>query len=337
VYGYQPYSGAGSGYGIFSSRSAVNGYISYGNEYSFGVTGYTWGDDTRTGGVFGGSSSGNPPSAWGALGYKASNYIHYGGYGTTGWTSGSGKAGVGCGFYGDLMGGWLRGEIYGAYIQGERYGLYTKGNAFIEGYAGYVDEIRNERVVSYIPAATSAQIMTCGIGELSSGRATIRFDENFSKIVSKSEPIIVTVTPIGEIEYPICVVSVDNNGFTVKEKSGKSNIKFYYIAIGKREIKTDVPQEILAVDFDNNMERFAFNESNTKENALGMWWDGNSLRWGTPPEPPKPPKKPELEGVKTAQLTAIKETKQLLSIQTVKITPKKSVSPVEKGFKEELK
>lgn len=229
------------------------------------------------------------------------------------------------------MGGWLRGEVYGAYIQGERYALYTKGSAFIEGYAGYVEEINNERIVSYIPSSTSAQIMTCGIGELSSGRATIRFDENFSKIVSKSEPIIVTVTPIGETEYPICVVSVDNNGFTVREKSGKSNVKFYYIAIGKREIKINVPQEILAPDFDNNMERFAFNESNTKEDALGMWWDGSSLRWGRPPEPPKPPKKPD-ENVKTVQLLSPK-TAQLTKVSITK----KFIPPAEKGFKEELK
>jgi hypothetical protein len=38
--------------------------------------------------------------------------------------------------------------------------------------------------------------------------------------------------------------------------------------------------------------------------------------------------------VKTAQASL---PKKVLSLQTVKITPKKPVSPAEKGFKEELK
>ena len=68
-----------------------------------------------------------------------------------------------------------------------------------------------------------------GINKLSNGTAHIAFDKNYSQIIDDSKPIIVTVTTIGE-NNGVHLVSVDKNGFTIKEnRNGNSNIYFNWV------------------------------------------------------------------------------------------------------------
>ena len=294
VYGYQSASGNGTGYGYSYSRSGVNGYIYWGDNYAFGATGYTYGDYTRTGGVFGGSSSGNPPTAWGSLGYKNSGGTHYGGYGTTAWTSGSGDAGIGCGWYGNLMGGWLKGKHYGAHIAGNRYALYTKGNNFTTGYTAVLHETETKREATYMATSTTVDIYTSGIGEMRNGEAVIQFSPSFTNAISPDVPVVVTVTPMGPCENQIYLEMVNNTGFTVKESNnGKSSVRFSWIAIGRRagyERNPEIPAELTRKDFDAKMDKVMFDENNTRESAQPVWFDGTTLRFEPIPEGPKPPK-----------------------------------------------
>jgi hypothetical protein len=294
VYGYQSASGNGTGYGYSYSRSGVNGYIYWGDNYAFGATGYTYGDYTRTGGVFGGSSSGNPPTAWGSLGYKNSGGTHYGGYGTTAWTSGSGDAGIGCGWYGNLMGGWLKGKHYGAHIAGNRYALYTKGNNFTTGYTAVLHETETKREATYMATSTTVDIYTSGIGEMRNGEAIIQFSPSFTNAISPDVPVVVTVTPMGPCENQIYLEMVNNTGFTVKESNnGKSSVRFSWIAIGRRagyERNPEIPAELTRKDFDAKMDKVMFDENNTRESAQPVWFDGTTLRFEPVPEGPKPPK-----------------------------------------------
>ncbi len=101
VYGYRSDSNAGTGYAVGQINTAVKGYSYYGDRYTFGVAGYTWGDSTRCGGVLGASYEG---STWGALGYKDENSkwwgvytpddAHVGGNVAIGTTSSSSKLAV---------------------------------------------------------------------------------------------------------------------------------------------------------------------------------------------------------------------------------------------------
>ncbi len=294
LFGYQGSSGDASGYGIYYARAGTCGDVYWGNYYAFGVAGYTYGDYTRTGGVIGGSSHGNPPSAWGSLGYKNSAGTNYGGYGTTSWTVGSGDAGIGSGWYGSLMGGWLKGKHYGAYITGNRYAIYTKGNNFTTGYTAVLHETQTKREATYVPTSVNVDVYTSGIGEMRNGEAVIQFSPSFTEVISPDVPVVVTVTPMGPCENQLYLEAVSKTGFVVKESNnGKGSVRFSYIAVGRRagyERNPELPAELTRKDFDAKMDKVTFDENNTRESAQPIWFDGSQLRFDPIPEEPKPAK-----------------------------------------------
>ncbi|MCP4546952.1 MAG: hypothetical protein GY835_10855 [bacterium] len=67
----------GTGHTYSTSNAAVSGYNSWGDSYTFGVTGFSWFDQIHTGGVLGGRYDG---SVWGALGYHDANLVDWGIY-----------------------------------------------------------------------------------------------------------------------------------------------------------------------------------------------------------------------------------------------------------------
>jgi len=67
----------GTGYGVGVTNNAVTGFNYWGDNYTFGVAGYTYGDYGLTGGVLGAASNG---SVWGSLGYRDASYNWWGLY-----------------------------------------------------------------------------------------------------------------------------------------------------------------------------------------------------------------------------------------------------------------
>lgn len=69
VYGYRSRSvrNDGTGYGEATTNNAVTGYNFWGDNYTFGVGGFTYGDYGISGGVLGASQNG---ATWGSLGYR---------------------------------------------------------------------------------------------------------------------------------------------------------------------------------------------------------------------------------------------------------------------------
>jgi hypothetical protein len=77
VFGYRTDSNAGTGYAINTTNNGVVGYSLWGDPYTFGVAGYTWGDFSNCGGVLGSDDTG---SYWGSLGYRDSGGSWWGAY-----------------------------------------------------------------------------------------------------------------------------------------------------------------------------------------------------------------------------------------------------------------
>jgi hypothetical protein len=79
VYGYRSRGAPSPGSGIhhLDTNNAITGYNLYGDEYTFGVAGYTWYDYTRTGGVLGAQYNGD---VWGALAYRDESFATWGVY-----------------------------------------------------------------------------------------------------------------------------------------------------------------------------------------------------------------------------------------------------------------
>jgi hypothetical protein len=295
VEGFRTSTQKGSDYSESGTRGGLWGYTYWGDTFAFGASGYTYGDDRRTGGVIGAEAS---AGTWGSLGYKNSSGSWYAGYGTSGWTSGSGLSshqatGIGCGYGGGLMGGWLKGDQYGATVSGRRYALYTQGNNYTSGYSAVMQSTGDRRVASYVPTSATVDVYASGVAEMKGGTASVAFPASFASIVSKDVPVVVTATPMGPA--PIYLSSSDNTGFAVAAVDAKmaGSVKFAWIAVGRRagyEKNPEVPAELCRTDFDAKMDGVMFNENDLKHSAQPVWFDGTQLRFDNPPEEVRPPK-----------------------------------------------
>ena len=81
----------------------------------------------------------------------------------------------------------------------------------------------------------------------------------------------------------VYIAEVTNDGFIVKENgNGTSNASFYWIAIGEKTNarELNVPSELLAKDFDTNLDSFLTIDEEAKETSKAMWWNGTSLEFG---------------------------------------------------------
>jgi hypothetical protein len=287
----------GSGYAYNQARGGSVGHTGVGDTWTFGAAGYTYGDEARTGGVIGGRDN---ASTWGSLGYKNSSGTWYGGYGTSSWSNGSGlknddATGIGCGYGGGLMGGWLKGKYYGATVSGDRYALYAKGNSYTSGYSAEMQNTGGRREAAYGATSTSVDIYTSGEAEMKGGKAMVSFPASFTAMVSKDLPVVVTATPMGPA--PIYLSSRDSKGFTVAAVDAKASVKFSWIAVGRRagyETNPEVPAELVRTDFDNKMDGVMSDENDLKHPAQPVWFDGSQLRFDAPPEEPPQPRPVEI-------------------------------------------
>ncbi len=294
VYGYLSSGQEGSGYGNGNARTPVLGYAYYGYGYTFGVAGYRYDDGyNRGGGVFGGSSSGNPPTSWGSLGYRNSIGSYYGGYFTS-YTSGTGLlsdenlAGVGMGSYGGILGSWSRGEVMGMATSGELFALYNDGNAYTEGYSADIVETDAGRKAAYAVTSAEIKIYADGLDKISGYEVFVKFDADFASMLSTENLPNVTITPIGGWA-PVYIKTITTEGFTVAvADNNNTNLDFTWIAVGKRidHNNAALPKDLENERFNQNIRGFMFNENDTQNSATPMWWDGTQIRFDALPEKP---------------------------------------------------
>jgi len=255
--------------------------------YQFGVVGQkgqeSSGYDYRSGGILGVNYNETTSiiDSWGAVGYKSFTGNNYGLYSSiAGGTKNNIASGVGVAGNGDLFGAWFKGDVYGLAVKGDRMSLYVDGRTFTNDIITQVTEVNNKVVTTYVPTSTTADIYIKGVGKLVNGKTMIKFSDDYLNLISETEPIIVTVTPLGKCNG-IYLDEVKSSGFTVVEQGdGKSSIDFNYIAIATRKgyEKIENPKEIVSPNFDNNLDNFMTNESNETKNAQPLWWDGKDLQ-----------------------------------------------------------
>ena len=287
--GVQDAGESGSGYHRGATRGGVTGYNYQGPAYTFGVSGYTVDNPAnRSGGVLG--AFGNA-SDWGALGYEASGNSHYGGYFTnaiggpgTGKAASDPSSSIGIGVYGDLFGAHIDGNVYGLYAEGENYSIYANGDIYRSGADVHLQKDNNgQNNVMYTLVSTEMTVQTYGIGQMQSGKSTINFDEAFANVVSSGEPIIVTITPIGQTRG-VYLEQVDGNGFSVAENdNGKSSVQFSWIAIGKRAgyENMSLPADVIASDYNEKIDRGLVNDADLNAEGEGLYYQDGMLHNGT--------------------------------------------------------
>jgi hypothetical protein len=301
VYRDRSLANDGTGYGLNSTNTAVKGYSNWGDMYSFGTIGINYNDYTRCGGTLGADYNG---IYWGALGYKSSGSVFYGGYfSSSGTGSGGGKSaqsssGIGIGAWGDLMGADIHGKIYGLYAEGTDYAMFSNGPVYTNNLDVHLQESASgSNTVMYTSVSTDVTVQTSGVATLSAGKVDISFDPAFAAAVSSKSPVIVTVTPIGN-SNGVYLASVSPSGFSVAENNhGKSNVTVNYIAIGKRAgyEHPDLPAEVTSVEYTRKLARGLHNDANTSTNGEGLYFQGEHLVVGTPPASQPSLAKPSME------------------------------------------
>ena len=254
--------------------------------YKFGVAG-RGGLTRRSGGVIG-----DDFGTEGALGYYAQNNNDYAVYGfgvayqngiNTGRTSNISESintTIGLGIYGGVVGGWIRGFEYGQINSGDRYANYSLGKNITNESFIVLDKKRDgSKSVSYASTSMNLDIQDKGVGKLVNGKSFIPFNENYSEIIDDNKPIIVTITPTGE-SNGIYIVSVDKNGFTIKENgNGTSNVNFNWIAIAEKKVDFEpVSSEILAQDYDKNLDLLMHNDN--ADGGIGIWSENGEVKFG---------------------------------------------------------
>lgn len=283
-----------AGTSFTSIRTGVSGntVITGGtSSYKFGVYG-NGGQSARTGGVLG-----NDFGVRGGLGYYSSGSVDYSVYGFgTGYTTGtaggrianpalSKNTTIGLGIYGGVMGGWIRGLKYGFHTKGETYSLYVDGNgytnkplAYLIGYDG------QNKVASFMSTSMKPEVTVNGKINLQGGKAFVSFDKSFQQIIADIDDIIITASPQGK-SNGVYIDNITKEGFWIIENNdGSSDVKISWIAITKikGEENPEVPNDLIAADFDQKMNGVMFNDNNTQDTAQSLWWDGSKIRWDKP-------------------------------------------------------
>jgi hypothetical protein len=289
IYGYRTRDSQndGIGYSTFGTNSGVLGYNYWGDIYTFGVTGTSYNDYTRTGGVLGAETSG---TYWGSLGYKNSGSATFGVYGSAGYASGAGLLpttefeGIGGGFYGGVVGSISKGAIIGQLNSGELFSSYNSGNTYTKGKNVEMVENNGSSTPMYAVTSTEVTMYAKGAAQLVNGEAFISFENNYANLLGENP--IVTVSPNGNCNG-VYIASVSKKGFTVKEmNAGTSNVQISWISIGNRiDNRMDAATELVSSpNFDRNIQQVLFDDGNKEGSAKGIWWDGTTVQFGVLPE-----------------------------------------------------
>lgn len=283
--------GTTDGTSIGSFNAGVAGDLgNVNNQWAFGVAGRTMNNaDIKVGGAMG---INNTTSFYGILGYRRTNANSYAVLGNGAYQNNTARSSntnstilnsIGLGVNGGMLGGHLKGNKYGLITKGDIVGQYTDGSSISnKGYAVVNTTKEGNKTVTYAATSTTIDVSTKGTGKLVNGTAKITFDTNYSQLTSKDKPVIVTATPMGETKG-VYIAEVTNDGFIVKENgNGTSNASFYWIAIGEKNNANElnVPSELLAKDFDANLDSFLTIDEEAKETSKAMWWNGTSLEFG---------------------------------------------------------
>jgi hypothetical protein len=138
-----------------------------------------------------------------------------------------------------------------------------------------------ERTPTYVSTSMSVDVYAKGTAQLQNGRTIIHFDRDFSNVISKESPVIITVTPQGNTNG-VYTQKINSDGFTIIENNnGQSNVSVSWIAVGTKNGYEEpvLPNELLSKEYDKNMTGVMHNENDTKTNGKPMRWDGKILHF----------------------------------------------------------
>ncbi|OYU84977.1 MAG: hypothetical protein CFE24_04070 [Flavobacterium sp. BFFFF2] len=282
INGYTSTTTAGTDF-LGANVCALYGELATGSlSRCFGTMGVT-GDNlnTRTGGVIG-----TDYIKSGALGYYANNGNDYSLYGfgtavntgsTTGKTVRSLDTSIGMGIYGGVIGGWIKGNEYGSVFTGDRFSSYHLGKVITSEQYVMVSGT-DQKTVSYATSSLSPDVSLKGKSQLVQGKATVVFPKEFTDLLDPTQEVVVTCTPMGETNG-VFLQQVNTEGFSVAEnKQGTAGVVFHWMAVGTRKMSAPVSTEVLAPDFEDNLQAVMHDENT--DGGKAVWVENGKVFFG---------------------------------------------------------
>jgi hypothetical protein len=185
------------------------------------------------------------------------------------------------------MGGWVRGDVLGLTAAGELYASYNVGNEYTSGHQADIVTNNGQRAVAYANTSTQLKVYDDGFAQLQNGQSTVSFSAEFRNLMAQGQRPVVTVSAVGA-PVALYIRSIDKNGFSVATADGSTaGVEFTWTAVAKRvDAQQTVPAELMDAQFDEHLKGAMFNEGNLEQSGKPIWWDGQKLRYDTPPQRP---------------------------------------------------
>lgn len=112
-------------------------------------------------------------------------------------------------------------------------GLYVQGNTVATGTKSAAIETSTGPQAIFSVESPEVEIYASGSARLNAGKFHVEFDQLFTEAVSTDVEIRVTVTPVGGWSG-LYVESTSPQGFTILSGAGDQNVRFHWMACGRR-------------------------------------------------------------------------------------------------------
>jgi len=113
-------------------------------------------------------------------------------------------------------------------------GLYVHGRFAASGTKSGIIETSQGQEAIFAVEGPEVEIYCRGSARLKNGSAQVAFDRLFTEAISSTVEVAVTVTPIREWSA-LYVESTSTEGFDVRSADGEQNVKFHWMACGRRK------------------------------------------------------------------------------------------------------
>jgi hypothetical protein len=97
-------------------------------------------------------------------------------------------------------------------------------------------------------SSPEVELVSSGQGQLSGGSARVDFDRTFAESITEPSDLRITATPIGGWSA-LYVDRIDADGFDLRSDSGRTDVEFHWVAIGRAKGHERAP-EIVIPDHD---------------------------------------------------------------------------------------
>jgi hypothetical protein len=130
-------------------------------------------------------------------------------------------------------------------------GLYVFGYIYAtSAMAREVETSRGKEAV-FSMSSPEVEMVSSGQGRLSGGTARVDFDRTFAESITNPSDLRITATPVGGWSA-LYIDRIDADGFDLRSDSGRTDVGFHWVAIGRAEDYERKP-EIVTPDHDEEM------------------------------------------------------------------------------------